>query len=190
MVISPIAGVFTNGTTIIRILTPTSVRAADKASSTQVAQAMNGSWPVSFARIYAFSFEGAIYSLPKPSIFSVHGGGVPVSLTANFRTTTDTSGVVAREWEFSDSLNNDPAPLLYWEYEKGDFLLRLDTEAGPLEQILLGAAIRGADMGDRSGANLGIRSGANLSGANVSGANVSGANLSGANLSGANLRNR
>ncbi len=101
------------------------------------------------------------------------------------------AGVVAREWEFSDNEADDPSPkLVYWEYEKGDFLLRLDTEAGPLEQILLAAAIRGADMADRSGANLGIRSGANLSGANVSGANVSGANLSGANLSGANLRNR
>ncbi len=87
-------------------------------------------------------------------------------------------------------LKPDVKIFVYWEYEKGDFSLRLDTEAGPLEQILLAAALRGADMADRSGANLGIRSGANLSGANVSGANVSGANLSGANLSGANLRNR
>jgi hypothetical protein len=102
----------------------------------------------------------------------------------------DMSGVAAREWEFSDTLKNIASDLIYWEYEKGDFSLRLDTEAGPLEQILLAAALRGADMGDRSGANLGIRSGANLSGANVSGANVSGANVSGANVSGANLRNR
>ena len=40
----------------------------------------------------------------------------------------------------------------YWEYEKGDFSLRLDTEAGPFEQILLAAALRaGADVADRSG---------------------------------------
>ena len=31
-----------------------------------------------FARVYAFSFEGALYSLPKPSIFLVHGTGTPV----------------------------------------------------------------------------------------------------------------
>jgi hypothetical protein len=138
-----------------------------------------------FARIYAFSFEGAIYSLPKPSIFIVHGKGNQIDFGNKLRTTTDMSGVVAREWEFSYGKD-----LVYWEYEKGDFSLRLDTEAGPLEQILLAAAVRGADMGDRSGANLGIRSGANVSGANVSGANVSGANISGANVSGANVRNR
>ncbi|MBV9752194.1 MAG: pentapeptide repeat-containing protein [Hyphomicrobiales bacterium] len=135
---------------------------------------------VQLARIYAFSFEGAIYGMPKPAIFVVHGPGTPINFTGGpYRSNVDQSGVVAREWEFASK------QVLYWEYEKGDFSLRLDTEAGPLEQILLAAAIRGADMADRSGANLGIRSGANLSGANLSGAN-----LSGANLSGANLRNR
>ncbi|MBV9975664.1 MAG: pentapeptide repeat-containing protein [Hyphomicrobiales bacterium] len=137
--------------------------------------------PANFARIYAFSFEGAIYSMPKPAIFLVHGTGTTIDVsTARVRSSVDDSGVAAREWEFSGG-----GTVSYWEYEKGDFSLRLDTEAGPLEQILLAAAIRGADMADRSGANLGIRSGANLSGANLSGAN-----LSGANLSGANLRNR
>ncbi|MBW0002521.1 MAG: pentapeptide repeat-containing protein [Hyphomicrobiales bacterium] len=141
---------------------------------------------IHFARIYAFSFEGTVYSLPRPSIFLVHGPGLPIVLPLNAAMTTiESAGVAAREWEFSSGDD-----LRLWEYEKGDFSLRLDTEAGTFEQILLAAAIRGADMGDRSGANLGIRSGANLSGANVSGANVSGANVSGANVSGANLRNR
>lgn len=145
-----------------------------------------------FARIYAFSFEGAIYSLPRPSIFVVHGGGAVLdpNLFPSGRTTVDQSGVIAREWEFASanlSASASPADLRYWEYEKGDFSLRLDTEAGPFEQILLAAALRGGNIEARSGANL---SGANLSGANLSGANLSGANLAGANLSGANLRGR
>jgi uncharacterized protein YjbI with pentapeptide repeats len=92
----------------------------------------------------------------------------------------DQSGVAAREWEFSadDSL-------VYWEYEKGDFSLRLDTEAGQFEQILLQAVLRaGADMADRA---TGIRSGASLAGASLAGASLSGASLSGASLSGASL---
>ena len=66
---------------------------------------MTASFAVNFARIYAFSFEGAIYSLPKPSIFLVHGSGLPIDLAIGNggRTTTDMAGVVAREWEFSDN---------------------------------------------------------------------------------------
>jgi Pentapeptide repeats (8 copies) len=167
-----------------------------------------------FARIYAFSFEGAIYTLPRPSMFLVHGPGQPVDITAATgagfqaapgipttptavtqtpigRSTTDVSGVVAREWEFSalDPVNPNK-DLRYWEYEKGDFSIRLDSEAGQFEQILLAAALRaGADMADRSGASLGVRSGASLAGASLAGASLSGASVSGASLSGASLRN-
>jgi len=103
---------------------------------------------------------------------------------------------MGREWDFSnpDHFNN---PLMYWEYEKGDFSIRFDTEAGPFEQILLVAMLRaGADMADRatprSGASLSGASlaGASLSGASLSGASLSGASLSGASLSGASLRGR
>jgi hypothetical protein len=147
-----------------------------------------------FARIYAFSFEGSIYTLPKPAIFLVFGPGkgIDVQGFGGGRTNTDQAGVVAREWEFSGAGSTfggtGNVDLRYWEYEKGDFSIRLDTEAGPFEQILLAAAVRaGADMADRSGASLGIRSGASLAGASLSGASVSGASLSGASLSGASL---
>jgi hypothetical protein len=137
------------------------------------------------ARIYAFSFEGAIYSVPKPAIFIVHGAGDSVNeRPLGDRSTVDQSGVVAKEWEFSG-----PNDLQSWEYEKGDFSVRFDTEAGPFDQLLLQASLRsGADRADRSGAGLEIRSGAGLSGAGVSGAGVSGAGLSGAGLSGAGLK--
>jgi hypothetical protein len=158
---------------------------------------------VGFARIYGFSFEGAYYGLPRPSIFLVHGNGTPTGNWA-YPSTVEQSGVAAREWDFSgptgftaappQNLNpgGPPLDICFWEYEKGDFSLRLDPEAGPFEQILLVAALRaGADMADRatpsSGAGLGVRSGAGLSCAGVSGAGLSGAGLSGAGLSGAGL---
>jgi hypothetical protein len=113
---------------------------------------------------------------------------MPLSGTAFGRSTLDQAGVSAKEWEFAAEATRDSATLHYWEYEKGDFSLRIETEAGPFEQILLMAAVRaGADMGDRSGASLGIRSGASLAGASLSGASLSGASLSGASLSGASL---
>ena len=68
--------------------------------------------------------------------------------------------------------------LFFWEYEKGDFSLRLDTEAGPFGADPARSGVRGADMGDRSGALIWASPSkrvANFSGANVSGANVSGA---------------
>jgi hypothetical protein len=149
-----------------------------------------------FARIYTFSYEGAVYPLPRPSIFLVHGPGKVVDVTGNARnhfpginnigrTTLDQSGVMAREWEFSAPQASDDYDLRLWEYEKCDFSIRLDMEAGQLEEILLVAALRaGADMADRS---TGIRSGASLAGASLSGASLSGASLSGASLSGASL---
>jgi hypothetical protein len=137
---------------------------------------------VYLARIYAFSFEGGTYSMPKPAIFVVHGIGKPID-ALNFRggkSSVDEGGVVAKEWEFAGD-----ADLRYWEYDKGDFSLRLDTEAGPFEQILLQASLRAG--AERSGAGLEIRSGAGVSGAGVSGAGVSGAGVSGAGVSGAGV---
>jgi hypothetical protein len=146
------------------------------------------------ARIYGFSFEGTYYGLPRPSIFLVHGTGKPIG-NWEINSTMEESGVLAREWDFSGRTR--PSDLACWEYEKGDFSIRLDAEAGQFEQILLVAALRaGADMADRatprSGASLAgaSLSGASLSGASLSGASLSGASLSGASLSGASLRGR
>src|SRR5271166_1257287 len=78
---------------------------------------------VNFARIYAFSFEGSIYNLPKPSIFFVFGPGkgVDVQGFGGGRTDTNTSGVVAREWEFAGATGGfgeaGNVDLRYWEYE-------------------------------------------------------------------------
>jgi hypothetical protein len=158
------------------------------------------------ARIYAFSFEGAFYEIPKPPIFVVHGEGTPVG-NWDIPSTMDQTGVAGRDWDFSG--NNPhyhpnpaarvaggagqpaappaaapppPNDIHYWEYEKGDFSLRFDIEAGPFDQILLQMALRGG--GGVSGAGV---SGAGVSGAGVSGAGVSGAGVSGAGVSGAGV---
>ena len=94
---------------------------------------------------------------------------------------------MAREWDFATrntptsenpgGAANPRSDVRYWEYEKGDFSIRLDPEAGPFEQILLVATLRaGADMADhRAGRQLvGRTSAAAKSGANLSGANLSG----------------
>jgi hypothetical protein len=125
------------------------------------------------ARIYAFSFEGHHYDLPKPAIFLVHGAGAaPINYPAAGRTSdVESSGVAAKEWEFSFG------DLVMWEYDKGDFSIRLDIETGPFEQILLEAALRGGST---------LSSGADL---RSSGADLrsSGADL---RISGADLRNK
>jgi hypothetical protein len=157
------------------------------------------------ARIYAFSFEGAFYEIPKPPLFAVHGPGVPVG---NWDTpsTLDQTGVAGRDWDFSGSSpdlrpaarvarGGEPraaAPsttdIYYWEYEKGDFSLRLDVDAGPFEQILLQMALRGGGGVSGAGVSGAGVSGAGVSGAGVSGAGVSGAGVSGAGVSGAGVR--
>jgi hypothetical protein len=169
------------------------------------------------ARIYAFSFEGAYYELPRPPIFLVHGSGTPVGSWANPSTVAQ-AGVAARDWDFSGNYdptyNPDPSArsaragaspshtppppppppppsttdIYYWEYEKGDFSLRLDLDAGPFEQILLQMALRGGGGVSGAGVSGAGVSGAGVSGAGVSGAGVSGAGVSGAGVSGAGVR--
>jgi hypothetical protein len=105
------------------------------------------------AAVYSFAFEGRFCELPKPAIFLVHGNGVAVSSVGHGRTTLDVAGVIAKEWEFSESSNPDDPPkneLRVWEYDKGDFSMRMDVETGSLEQILLMAMMRG---GPALGAN-------------------------------------
>jgi len=153
----------------------------------------NGKNPPTLARIYAFSFEGQFYAIPRPPIFLVHGSGTPVGNWVG-PSTVDQAGVAGREWDFSgnwdQTAGGHPGPndLYYWEYEKGDFSLRLDLEAGPFEQILLQMALRGGAGVSGAGVSGAGVSGAGVSGAGVSGAGVSGAGVSGAGVSGAGVR--
>jgi hypothetical protein len=136
-----------------------------------------------FARIYGFSYEGTYYDLPKPALFLVHGPGYAVTGTTTGKP-TDTgkvtnparapgepslSGVATADFQFVDGIKA-------WSYDKADHTIRMDVEAGELEDVLL-------DMFFNGGGGPAV-SGARVSGARVSGARVSGARVSGARLSG------
>jgi hypothetical protein len=96
------------------------------------------------ARIYGFSYEGHYYDLPRPAIFLVHGPGTSAELSAGLgvpwdrleRTPADIDRTGVAGTEKSSSLD-----IKVWSYDKGDFSVRFDTETGPLEQILLEAAL-------------------------------------------------
>ncbi len=94
-----------------------------------------------FARIYAFSYEGTFYNLPKPTIFLVHGDGEPVRGSGlpnrgqgNNQPIITDSGLVALDFAFEGDVQ-------MWEYDKGDFTLRLDAVSGTFDEILLEAAL-------------------------------------------------
>ena len=107
------------------------------------------------ARIYAFSYEGHFYNLPRPAVFLVHGAGNPISgsglaqrgVAAGARPTTTDSGLVAREFDFE--FGEPPAApqyeagehLRYWEYDKADMSLRIDITSGHLYEILIEATL-------------------------------------------------
>ena len=84
------------------------------------------------ARIYAFAFEGHYYDLAKPTLFVVRGGGTKI--TADIEHT----GLPADTLDFASDV-------MVWAYDKADFSIRLDSETGTFEQILLEA-----ELGERS----------------------------------------
>ena len=121
-----------------------------------------------FARIYAISYEGSLYNLPKPAIYLVHGAGTAVGGAGKVRQSAanplpaapavvppaavgvpaapaaapplptapsiNDSGVVGEDFDFESDV-------LYWEYDKGDFTLRIDIASGTFDDILLEATL-------------------------------------------------
>jgi hypothetical protein len=110
--------------------------------------------PPKLAKIYAFSFEGAFYNLPRPAIFLVHGAGSPIRGQGTYDDgkgpVMDDSGIPAREFVFETDVR-------YWEYDKDDLSLRLDSFSGTLEDILIEAALSATSrsgLQSRSGAQF------------------------------------
>jgi len=128
-----------------------------------------------FARIYGFAYEGTFFQLPEPVILLVHGKGRDAFTDCGGLSTApldpSKSGVAAADFQMS-------ADVMYWEYDKADFTIRMDLMTGMFEQVLL-------DVYSDAGPAI---SGAKVSGAKVSGAKVSGAKVSGAKVSGAKAR--
>jgi hypothetical protein len=112
-----------------------------------------------FARIFAISYEGKFYTLSAPAIFLVHGEGTEIhdaglpNRGAGVGGQTDDSGLIAKSFNFERSLGpggggggGNPAlvageAVVYWEYDKGDFSLRMEIASGTFEEILLGAEV-------------------------------------------------
>jgi hypothetical protein len=131
------------------------------------------------ARIYGFSFEGHYYDLPKPAIFLVHGPGsdpeawrpgnaLPEARLDRAPADADRTGVASTPSSFSEDMR-------VWSYDKSDHSLRLDSDSGTFEQILLERCLMGGPGGY----------GAAVSGAAVSGAGAYGAGAFGAGAYGA-----
>lgn len=78
-----------------------------------------------FARIYAISFEGSFYNLPKPTVFLVRGEGSPVE---------GNTGMVATDLKFEKGIQ-------CWACDKDDVSLRADVITGTLEEILIDATL-------------------------------------------------
>jgi hypothetical protein len=100
-----------------------------------------------FARIYAISYEGTFYNLPKPAIYLVHGPGRAVRgagkrrhpgaaavVEADNQPTVDDTGVIAEDFDLESDVR-------LWEYDKGDFTLRIDIASGTFDDILLEATL-------------------------------------------------
>lgn len=126
------------------------------------------------ARIFSFSFEGAMYDLARPSLFLVQGTGNEIDLPqppAEYRRLARTPGRITRTglgWQDGDFAMD----MRVWIYDKGDFSMRLDVETGSLEHILLDAELSEDASGGRS-------SGGRSSGGRSSGGRSSGGRSSG-----------
>ena len=104
----------------------------------QLAPDPNGN-PPNLARIYGYSYEGSYLDLPVPALFVVHGPGGEIKEGSHGAPTIDSSGAAAHDWEFSTGLR-------YWEYDKGDFSMRLDIQTGTFEQLLSAGPSRSSGM--------------------------------------------
>ena len=154
------------------------VRSAGDGANRQLADQFLGA---GFAKIYGFSYEGRYYDLARPTLFMVHGDGDQIteddagpaaSNNARAPRKPGDIGLSVADFQFSDEMR-------VWAYDKADYTIRMDVEAGMFEQVVLDAELVSDEMlTSVSGAH------ARVSGAH---ARVSGAH---ARVSGAHARIR
>jgi len=137
------------------------------------------------ARIFAFSYEGSLYELARPSLFLVHGLGLdvdapeppdPYKRLARSPGRISRTGLGRQSGDFSMDMR-------VWIYDRDDLSMRLDVETGTLDHILLDAELDEEAWagGGRSGSG---RSGSGRSGSGRSGSGRSGSGRSGSGRSG------
>lgn len=142
------------------------------------------------ARIFAFSFEGCLFELGRPTIFLVHGLGMKIDEPApNDKDGNVVYGRLVRSPGSSAvtglgrQTGGFAKDLRVWIYDKADFSMRLDAETGTLEQILLAAELDD-EMWSSEGRSGSGRSGSGRSGSGRSGSGRSGSGRSGSGRSG------
>jgi hypothetical protein len=97
------------------------------------------------ALIYGYSHQGQYYALAQPALFLVHGQGSPAGSSG-----TTSTGVAAKDFTFESDI-------VFWDYDRADFSLRLDIDSGPLERILLEAEQQDGEMPYFRGAHTRFR---------------------------------
>lgn len=142
-----------------------------------------------FARIYGFSYEGAYFDLPSPTLFLVHGEGMnatefqgtrnsPPNLASRAPNEPSLSGVGSADFQIANDI-------VVWSYDKSDFTIRMDVMTGMLEHVLLNVFFEHDAPALAGGRVSGGRvSGGRVSGGRVSGGRVSGGRVSGGRVSG------
>jgi len=137
--------------------------------------------------MYAFTFEGFFYELPRPVLFLVHGPGLPASdakagllggpRRARAPGEPSLTGLGSADFQFSEDI-------MVWSYDKADYTIRMDVETGMFEDVLL-AAMSGGGPGGFESAGMNAR-GMNARGMNARGMNARGMNARGMNARGGN----
>lgn len=115
---------------------------------------------IRLARIYCFSYEGHIYDLARPCIMLVDGPGVsvadvrpqgstgPLPPTGPNKASQNPVAVDATGTPVGPApTGNFADDMRMWGYDKNDISMRLDTETGPLEKILLEAEMSASKLG-------------------------------------------
>lgn len=99
------------------------------------------------ARIHTFSYQNELYDLAKPTVFLVHGPGVTTDGAKRVQTPerplrkepspTNRSGLNREGSPFSTEMR-------VWVYDRADFTVRLDTDTGPFDALLLDFELGGS----------------------------------------------
>lgn len=110
------------------------------------------------ARIYAFSYQGAFYDLPRPTIFVVHGRGIdpegsslaplPDQATlSRMPAASGRTGLGSMGGSFTGEIR-------VWAYDRADFTARLDIETGSFDTVLLAMEIGTGDPAAQSAGSV------------------------------------
>jgi hypothetical protein len=111
-----------------------------------------------FARVFAFSYEGAFFDLQRPAIFLVHGDGIDadtpneafdpnLALLNRAPPNVGRTGLGTQSGAFAGSVKA-------WAYDRADFTIRLDADTGTFDTLLLSAELGVWDASSRAAGSV------------------------------------